>query len=325
MNKMDTQARFLEAINSSLENLGYPKNPYLLYEPQRYALNSPGKRIRPLISLLCSNMFSDSIEKHHIDAAIALELFHTFTLIHDDIMDKANLRRGNPTVVNKWGLNVAILSGDAMLVKAYKCLANAKNLEVINYFNKMGIEVCEGQQLDVDFEESTSVTTKQYLDMVGKKTSALIATSAAIGALVAGADAESVKNLYDFGFKLGLAFQIQDDFLDTFADTSIFGKVVGGDIVACKKTFPYFIACETLPSRECEQFMILMNKKNIPNELKIQQVKEYYLKANVKDICSSTVQEYMKESLISLQLVDVDESKKELLKELFNNIINRKK
>jgi geranylgeranyl diphosphate synthase type II len=270
-------------------------------------------------------MFSDSIGKHHINAAIALELFHTFTLIHDDIMDKADLRRGNPTVVNKWGLNVAVLSGDAMLVEAYKCLAGAKNLDAIDYFNKMGVEVCEGQQLDVDFEESNSVTKEQYLDMIGKKTSALIATSAAIGALVAGADNQSVKNLYNFGFKLGLAFQIQDDFLDAFADTSIFGKAVGGDIVACKKTFPYFIVCETLSDKERDQFITLMSKKSIPNELKIQQVKEYYLKANVENISSSTIQKYMEESLISLKLVDVNESKRELLKELFNNIMNRKK
>jgi len=237
-------------INAEIGKLDWSREPKGLYEPIGYALAAGGKRIRPTLALLgakavCGDRFDTSIENAVLPAALALEVFHNFTLLHDDVMDKAEVRRGRPTVHVKWNENTAILSGDQMLIEAYKLLSHVpaeKLPKVLDLFNKMATEVCEGQQLDVDFEKRNDVTIAEYMEMIRLKTSVLLATALQIGAYIAGGTDEEQQALYDFGINLGLAFQIQDDYLDCFGNPATFGKAIGGDIREGKKTWLWLTA-----------------------------------------------------------------------------------
>lgn len=237
-------------INAEIGKLDWSREPKGLYEPIGYALAAGGKRIRPTLALLgakavCGERFDTSVENAVLPAALALEVFHNFTLLHDDVMDKAEVRRGRPTVHVKWNENTAILSGDQMLIEAYKLLSHVpaeKLPKVLDLFNKMATEVCEGQQLDVDFEKRNDVTIAEYMEMIRLKTSVLLATALQIGAYIAGGTDEEQQALYDFGINLGLAFQIQDDYLDCFGDPATFGKAIGGDIREGKKTWLWLTA-----------------------------------------------------------------------------------
>ena len=231
-------------INAEIGKWDWSREPKGLYEPIGYALAAGGKRIRPRLAMLGSRVFGGK-EEDVLPAALALEVFHNFTLLHDDVMDKASVRRGRPTVHVKWNENTAILSGDQMLIEAYKLLSRvpkAKLPEVLRLFNKMATEVCEGQQYDVDFEAREDVTIAEYMEMIRLKTSVLLATALQIGAYIAGAGNVQQQALYDFGINIGLAFQIQDDLLDCFGDPETFGKAIGGDIREGKKTFMWLTA-----------------------------------------------------------------------------------
>ncbi|MDE5621865.1 MAG: polyprenyl synthetase family protein, partial [Alistipes sp.] len=235
---MQTNERLLSAIENYLAQAEFPAEPELLYAPIGYSLSGGGKRIRPMLVLLCCNLFSEEVQ-HALPAAAAVEMFHNFTLLHDDIMDNAAVRRGKPSVYAKWGRNVAILSGDAMLICAYRLLSESPAQllpRILRTFDDMALEVCEGQQYDMDFEQKQKVSVVEYMHMIELKTSALLAGSAVIGALLGGASEEDCRKLRRFAVELGLAFQLQDDLLDSYGDQRL-GKAIGGDILEGKKTY----------------------------------------------------------------------------------------
>ena len=227
-------------LKEMFDNLRFTAEPTGLYDPLRYMMEIGGKRIRPRLCLLTYSLYKDSFREEILEPAAAIEVFHSFTLIHDDIMDKAEVRRGVPTVYKKWNENTAILSGDVMSIYSYKMIAKAPTAvlpEVLNLFSTTAAEVCEGQQYDMDFEDMPRVSMEDYMKMIGLKTAVLIACAAKMGAIIGGASAEDADLLYRFGYDLGLAFQIADDWLDTFGDSKVFGKAIGGDILNNKKTW----------------------------------------------------------------------------------------
>ena len=236
-----------EAIKELFANLKFTAEPAGLYDPLRYMMEIGGKRIRPRLCLTAYSLFKNDLDDEILGPAAALEVFHSFTLIHDDIMDKADVRRGVPTVYRKWNENTAILSGDVMSIESYKLIAKAPSSvlpEVLNLFSKTAAEVCEGQQYDMDFENMSEVPMADYIKMIGLKTAVLIACSAKMGAIIGGASPQQCELLYKFGYDLGLAFQVADDWLDTFGDTKVFGKAIGGDILNNKKTWLMIRALE---------------------------------------------------------------------------------
>lgn len=233
-------------VNAEIGKLDWSREPQGLYEPIGYTLAAGGKRVRPQLALLATKLFGGN-EEDVLPAALALEVFHNFTLLHDDVMDKAQVRRGRPTVHVKWNANTAILSGDQMMIEAYKLLSRVpekKLAKTLRLFNQMATEICEGQQYDVDFESRTDVTIPEYMEMIRLKTSVLLATALRIGAYIAGATDEQQEQIYNFGIHLGLAFQIQDDMLDCYGDQATFGKAIGGDIAENKKTYLWLTAAQ---------------------------------------------------------------------------------
>lgn len=237
---MINETQIEDTLNEMFSNLEFTAEPARLYDPLRYMINIGGKRIRPRLCMLAYSLFKDSFTEEILQPATAIEVFHSFTLIHDDIMDKADMRRGEPTVAKKWDGNTAILSGDVMCIDSYRRIAKCPAAvlpQVLELFNTTAAQVCEGQQYDMDFENESEVSMENYMKMIGLKTAVLVGCSAKMGAMIAGADARSCDLLYKFGYNLGLAFQIADDYLDTFGDQSVFGKTIGGDIVNNKKTW----------------------------------------------------------------------------------------
>ena len=233
-------------VNAEIGKLDWSREPQGLYEPIGYTLAAGGKRVRPQLALLATKLFGGN-EEDVLPAALALEVFHNFTLLHDDVMDKAQVRRGRPTVHVKWNANTAILSGDQMMIEAYKLLSQVpenKLATTLRLFNQMATEICEGQQYDVDFESRTDVTIPEYMEMIRLKTSVLLATALRIGAYIAGATDEQQEQIYNYGIHLGLAFQIQDDMLDCYGDQATFGKAIGGDIAENKKTYLWLTAAQ---------------------------------------------------------------------------------
>jgi len=323
---MHTFSQLTQMVEQALSSLSLPAAPDRLYAPMRYALQSGGKRIRPVMTLMCAELFGQPINEKIVGTSLGVELFHTFTLIHDDIMDHADLRRGVPTVVKKWGANVAILSGDGMLIEAYRLLCESPHVaEVLKIFNRAAIEVCEGQQLDVDFQEFGAISIEQYYAMVGRKTAILLAASAAIGAVAAGAPITDVEHLENFAYKLGLAFQIQDDYLDCYSNVEEFGKATGGDIMEQKKTFLYVTAASTLQGEELSDFLSLMQNTTLERAKKVAQVKNFYKKANVEQKVQTEVNSLFAESMQHLAQVNVADEKKVEIKNLALAIMQRKK
>ncbi|MAN49689.1 MAG: polyprenyl synthetase [Flavobacteriales bacterium] len=295
-------------IEESLSIINYPKNPSNLYLPISYSFNLGGKRVRPILVLLANQIYGKNF-KHALNAAIAIEIFHNFTLLHDDIMDNSVLRRGSPTVHEKWNINTAILSGDTMLVYAYNYLnLLPKDIinDVLNIFNKTAIQVCEGQQLDLDFETKKNVSVNDYLKMIEYKTSVLLAASLKIGALIGGANKKDAENLYDFGINLGIAFQLKDDFLDVFGTKEIFGKKIGGDILSNKKTFLFLKSLELLNIKEKNMLLDLYSNNKIDENEKINQVKNIYELSGVKEILDNLIKEYYKFSMHNLSQINED-------------------
>ncbi len=308
-----------------LEKKSNSKEPYNLYEPIDYILNLGGKRLRPVLTLLATELFDVSYEKA-LDAALAIEIFHNFSLVHDDIMDDAPLRRGQQTVHEKWDVNTGILSGDAMLIKAYQLFENYEGetfRELAKLFSKTAIEVCEGQQYDVDFETRDDVTIPEYLKMIEYKTAVLVGAALTMGAIVAGASKECQESLYKYGRDLGIAFQLQDDYLDAFGDPETFGKQVGGDIIENKKTFLYLTALQKSEKDEAQQLEHLFSIAPQDPSEKITTVKEQFEASGAARATQEEMSKYTQKAFESLENVKISEDKKEVLRDLGRNLMMR--
>lgn len=307
-------------INKAIEQLDWSKEPHGLYEPIAYTLASGGKRLRPTLALIAAEtvvnrgLLNGDATENVLPAALALEVFHNFTLLHDDVMDRAEVRRGRPTVHVKWNENTAILSGDQMLIEAYKLLSGVpadKLPQVLKWFNEMATGICEGQQYDVDFEHMSQVTIEDYMKMIELKTSVLLAYAMRIGGYIAGADATQQEALYQFGLHIGLAFQIQDDILDVYGDPKTFGKAIGGDICANKKTFLLLMAMETADAEaKAELLQWLMTTDR--NEEKIKAVTAIYNRLNVRDAAETVMEEHTALALAQLDKLPQNDATEQL-------------
>ena len=315
----------LELFESSLSQMQIPEEPELLYAPIVYSMSGGGKRLRPVLLLMAAESFGGQIEEV-LPAAMAVEVFHNFTLLHDDIMDNAAVRRGKPSVFAKWGGNVAILSGDAMLITAYKHLARLTSEHlprVMQLFNDMALEVCEGQQYDMDFEQKQSVSIEEYILMIERKTSALLSGSAMIGATLAGASADDVKKIYRFATELGLAFQLQDDVLDSYGDEAL-GKKIGGDILEGKQTFLMVQAMSRASEEERELLRTTHLREDLTAEQKIATVKALYDKLNVKHSAEQQIELRFERALGVLATLSIGEERTANLAEFARNLMGRK-
>ncbi|WP_420401648.1 polyprenyl synthetase family protein [Flagellimonas sp.] len=325
MTNSDAIERYREMFNSHLENKLIPKEPHNLYEPISYILGLGGKRMRPVLALMTTDLFGGN-PTHALDAALAIEVFHNFSLVHDDIMDDAPLRRGKTTVHEKWDINTGILSGDAMLINAYQYLEDYspevfKPLAVL--FSKTAVEVCEGQQYDVDFETRDDVTIPEYLKMIEYKTAVLVACAMKMGAILAGASEEDAQSIYEFGQNLGIAFQLQDDYLDAFGDPKTFGKQVGGDIIENKKTFLYLKALEFAPKEDKEGLMHLYSIQPEDSNTKVDTVKTIFEESGAVEAARKEIESYTQKAFATLESLNIPEKNKELLKAFGNKLMQR--
>ena len=300
--------------------------PAELYAPISYTLMQPGKRLRPMLCLLANDLFGGK-EEDALWSALALETFHNFTLIHDDIMDKAPMRRGLPTVYQKWNSDIAILSGDNMLAMAFEFALKApKGAEAARLLGKVAREVCEGQQYDLNFETQGNVSIDAYLEMIRLKTAVLLATSLQMGAMMAGADPKNQQAIYDFGIALGISFQLQDDILDLYSDVEVFGKRHGGDIADNKKTYLYLKALELAPERDRKRLVQLFEMHlDHDEEEKIAEVKAIYDRLKVKEAVEEVMAEYDREAFAALDSIDLPEEKKAHLRSYAEKLAGRKK
>ena len=302
---------------------GQPKE---LYEPIAYTILQSGKRLRPMLCLLANEMFGGD-EQEALWPALALETFHNFTLIHDDIMDKAPLRRGMPTVYQKWNADIAILSGDAMLAKAFQFVLKPKQgAELAQQLSKVAIEICEGQQMDLNFETLGNVTIPEYLEMIRLKTAVLLATALQMGATAAGADEKDIHHLYSFGINLGMSFQLQDDILDLYSDVKVFGKRHGGDIADNKKTYLYLKALELASERDRKRLQQLFTLRiDHDEEEKIEEVQSIYDRLHVKEAVEAVMLEYDRKAFEALNAVNLPDEKKKHLRLYAELLSGRKK
>jgi len=319
---MHSFSEFSTLFNERFSAKHFPEQPANLYEATNYFLQIGGKRIRPVLCLLGNELFEE-VRPDAWSAATAIELFHNFTLIHDDIMDKAPLRRGVPTVHTRFGDNTALLAGDVMMIQAYDWLSKVGSVyqtSLLPLFNRTATEVCEGQQLDMDFEKRATVSLDEYLHMIKLKTSVLLACALQMGAIIGGAGQRNQELIYSFGLQLGLAFQVQDDYLDAFGDPEKFGKQTGGDILANKKTFLLIHALETASSTDKEQLLKLLETN--PSD-KVSQVLSIYKRCGVDQWALSLKQEFLDKALNSLEQVAVLSARKVPLRELAAYLIQR--
>jgi len=316
---------FTDLIKNEIENLPLDGHPKELYEPIQYLMSLGGKRLRPLLTLMAHSLYKDD-PRVAVKAAVALELFHNFTLMHDDIMDSAPLRRGKATVHKKYNDNIAILSGDVMLVKVYDLLLTVPSdqlKDILLSFNKCAAQVCEGQQLDMNYEGMESVTEKEYLEMIELKTAVLLGFSLELGAILGGADKESRALLKEAGIHMGLGFQLKDDLLDVYADKEKFGKVIGGDIIANKKTFLLIKAIEGAEGKVKEELKNWLTREHFNNEDKVAAVKGIYNGLHIKALTEKKIQDYFKMALEALEQISVAKEKKLTLKSFAQYLINR--
>ena len=315
-------------INDYIDNQKFEGDPKELYAPIEYILSQGGKRLRPTLCLLACDLFGGNIEDCMVPA-VAAEIFHNFTLVHDDIMDQAPLRRGMETIYKKWGSDVAILSGDTMLIKAFQYVLNTNNkyrYEVFAELCKVALEVCEGQQLDLNFETRDDVALDEYLEMIRLKTAVLLGSVLKIGAIVAGADEESQKIIYDFGVDIGMAFQLQDDVLDCYADVDVFGKMIGGDISDNKKTYLYLYALGMAFEEDEQELRRLFKMPKGRDEEKIKRVLEIYDKYAVKHEVLAEIEEMFTVATMDLiTKLDVDPVRKDVLLDYAKYLYNRNK
>lgn len=308
-----------------LEEYAVVKEPKGLYDPIQYILNLGGKRLRPVLTLMTAEIFGIDFKKS-LDAALSIEVFHNFSLVHDDIMDDAPLRRGQVTVHEKWNINTGILSGDAMLIMAYQLFENygAVTFQALaQLFSKTALEVCEGQQYDVDFETRNDVTIPEYLKMIEYKTAVLVGAAMKMGAIVANASAEDQNSIYDFGKHLGIAFQLQDDYLDAFGDPKTFGKQVGGDIIENKKTYLYIKAVEFASKEDAEVLQKLFSENLENNTKKIEIAKSLFVSTGSAEKTKQEIENYTNKAFSVLETLNISNDKKELLKTFGNNLMSR--
>lgn len=314
---------YRDYISAEITNTKFPTNPQGLYEPVRYILDLGGKRMRPILSMMACEMFSGEY-KGAINAAMGVEIFHNFTLIHDDIMDEAPLRRGKETVHKKWNSNVGLLSGDILMIESYKRLAaHAPAIlpKLLKLYNITAIEVCEGQQMDMDFETSDDVSIDNYINMIRLKTAVLLGCSLQLGAIVGDASDKDAQDIYDFGTNLGIAFQLQDDILDVYADQSKFGKQVGGDILCNKKTFLLLTALEEANTEQTEKLQALFTETN--PERKVKGVKAIYAELGIKEAAEAKMSEYYTLAMTKLESIQIDTDKKQPLRAIAMYLMGR--
>ncbi len=314
-----------DAVNAFIDKLQFEREPRELYAPIRYTLEQSGKRVRPVLLLMSYNMYKDDVEPA-LYPAVALETYHNYTLIHDDVMDRALIRRGKPTVCAKWGDTAAILSGDTMLVLAYEFLSHVpadKLPALLSLFTETAKEIGDGQQYDLDFEKRDNVREEEYLEMIRLKTSVLLATSMKMGGMLAGASAEDLELLYAYGETMGLAFQLQDDLLDVYADQSLFGKKIGGDICCNKKTFLLITAMNMASPELLAEMKAWMQKEEFDAEEKIAYFTDVFNRLGVKQVCEARIQELFEKCDSYIERISVPAEKKQLLKNFADSILNR--
>jgi geranylgeranyl diphosphate synthase, type II len=326
---MQTLSQILNQIQIYANSQALVREPKNLYEPIEYILQLGGKKLRPALVLMSYNLFREDLQVA-LPAGFAIEVFHNFTLMHDDIMDNAPLRRGMPTVHEKYNVNTGILSGDAMLILAYDYLMSVSEdakivAKIIKIFNKCAIEVCEGQQFDIDFEKRNDVTISDYLRMIELKTSVLLAAALEIGANLAESSEKDAKNLYEFGRNIGISFQLQDDILDTFGNPATFGKKVGGDIAQNKKTFLFLKSLEMANPAQREALLHWYNTPTEENQEveKISAVKQIFLDAGVLDFANEVKNDYYKTAMQHLEAVEVSTEKKQILRSFAEDLLHR--
>ena len=324
--KQHTTAELTEMVNHALESMVYPATPKGLYEPIAYVLSMGGKRLRPVLLLLVDEMFGGDAGEA-LNVALALETYHNYTLMHDDLMDNAEMRRGKPVVHKRWDENTAILSGDTMLVLAYKHLLGAKTSkihELATLFTKTAIEIGEGQQYDMNFESRIDVSESEYLEMIRLKTGVFIACAAKMGAILGGADDDTAENLYRLGETVGLAFQLQDDFLDVYGDPKVFGKKTGGDITSNKKTFLLINALETAQGGIRSELLEWINAKNFDRDEKVAAVTAIYNKLGVDRITQEAINAYFEESRKIFDTINVSAERKGEVWSFVSSLAGRK-
>ncbi len=323
---MKTADELLTQVNAFLDALPYERTPKSLYEPIRYVLSMGGKRIRPVLMLLGYNLYKEDTDKILMNA-IALETYHNYTLLHDDLMDQADLRRGHETVHKKWDSNTAILSGDSMLVLAYERMAQCDSrhlADVLSLFTTTALEIGEGQQYDMEFETRDDVREEEYIEMIRLKTSVLLACALKIGAILADASAEDADNLYKFGEQIGLAFQLQDDYLDVYGDSKVFGKKIGGDITSNKKTFMLINAFSHANEAQRQELEKWVNAKSFDREEKIAAVTRLYNEIGIDKMAQAKIAYYFEQSKKYLDAVQVPAERKEELQKYAQRMMKRK-
>ena len=324
---MMTSEEILRVVNKGLESLAYDRKPASLYEPIRYVLSLGGKRIRPVLMLLSYNLFKEHPEEI-LMPALGLETYHNYTLLHDDLMDNADVRRGQPTVHKKWDANTAILSGDSMLVLAYQRVAqcdNAHLAQVLDLFTETALEIGEGQQFDMDFETRNDVAEEEYIEMIRLKTSVLLACALKMGALLGDASQEDADLLYRFGEKIGLAFQLQDDLLDVYGDPKVFGKAIGGDITSNKKTYMLINAVNRANAEQRAELMRWIEAKEFDRAEKVAAVTRLYDEIGIRQLCEEKINFYFEQGKQLLEKVNVPAERKEVLRQYTNAMMHREK
>jgi geranylgeranyl diphosphate synthase, type II len=322
---MLTFQHITQIVSDEIEKLSWSNPPAGLYEPIGYTLSNGGKRIRPVLTLMACNLFSDDIIPA-IAPALGIEVFHNFTLLHDDIMDRAPIRRGRPTVHVKWNDNTAILSGDAMQIAAYQLIAKTPEnhlKKVLDLFSETALEICEGQQYDVDFENRDNVSAEEYLEMIRLKTAVLLGCSLKTGAIIGDAQEIDANHLYDFGINIGLAFQLKDDLLDVYGNEETFGKKIGGDILCNKKTYLLIHALQLAQNDKTEKLDYWLKKNNNTPEEKIKAVTNLYNCLGVKKICEDKMLFFYEKAIAKLEKVTIPDVKKQELRKLAERLMSR--
>ena len=318
---------YLQRVNDAVAAINYPATPNGLYEPIAYTMNLGGKRVRPSLVLMACDAFGGNVEQS-VAPAVGLELYHNFTLLHDDVMDKADIRRGKPTVHVKWNDNTAILSGDAMLTMSAQYIAMAPVTvmpKAMELYNTTAMEIYEGQQYDVDFEQRMDVKEEEYLNMIRLKTSVLIGCACKMGAIVAEASDEDAQAIYRFGELIGLAFQLQDDLLDVYGDEKTFGKAIGGDIMNNKKTFMLIKAIEMSQGKDHDELLRWINAENPDRAEKVAAVTDIYTRTGVKALAEKRIEEYTQEALKQLNIVTMSQEGKDAFRAFAEMLMSRNK
>ena len=313
---MYTSEDLLKKVNEALDNLVYDRQPASLYDPIKYVLSIGGKRVRPVLTMLAYNLYKDD-PLSIMSQALGLETYHNFTLLHDDLMDNADMRRGHETVHKKWDANRAILSGDTMLLQAFERVEDCDPVKlpaVFKVFIQTTLEIGEGQQLDVEFEKRNDVTEDEYIEMIRLKTSVLLACACKVGAIMADAPAEDIENMYKFGEKLGLAFQLQDDLLDVYGNPAVFGKNIGGDITSNKKTYMLINAFNRATPAQRDELTKWVEVKEFDRNEKVAAVTNLYNEIGIRELCEQKIEQYYQESLVYLAKVSVSDERKAEIK-----------